>query len=138
MTSAKYLGFGTPPLSTLYMRKYENQIYYPSQHPATYICKCKPIEAALHFPNILSFWQQTSLRMKDAISPNFHTEWSNSCLQDLANQTLLPLVLPNCTANNFPCDWARWAKQATQARQLFTSLGPSGLRRTGTASFRLT
>ena len=71
------------------------------------------------------------------ICPNFHTEWSNSCLQDVANQTLLPLPLPNCTANNFHCDWARWANQATQARQLFTSCCPSGLRRTGTASFRL-
>ena len=80
---------------------------------------------------------QTSLSLKDAHSPNFHTEWSNSCLQDLANQTLLPLALPNCTANKFHCDWARWANQATQARQLFTSFCPRGLRRTGTVSFSL-
>ena len=78
---------------------------------------------------------QTCLTGKNAFCPNFHTEWSNSCLQDLANQTLLPLALPNCTANNFHCDWARWAKQATQATQLFTSSCPSWLRRTGTAFF---
>ena len=78
---------------------------------------------------------QTLLTGKNAFCPNFHTEWSNSCLQDLANQTLLPLALPNYTANNFHCDWARWAKQATQARQLFTSFCPRGLRRTGTAFF---
>ena len=81
--------------------------------------------------------QQTWLTGKNAFCPNFHTEWSNSCLQDLANQTLLPLALPNYTANNFHCDWARWAKQATQARQLFTSFCPRGLRRTGTAFFRV-
>ena len=80
---------------------------------------------------------QTWLTVKNAFSPNFHTEWSNSCLQDLANQTLLPLALPNYTANNFHCDWARWANQATQARQLFTSFCPRGLRRTGTAFFRV-
>ena len=50
---------------------------------------------------------QSWLTLKNADCPNFHTEWSNSCLQDLANQTLLPLALPNCTANNFHCDWAR-------------------------------
>ena len=81
----------------------------------------------------LSSW----LTGKNAFCPNFHTEWSNSCLQDLANQTLLPLALPNYTANNFHCAWARWAKQATQARQLFTSFCPRGLRRTGMAFFRL-
>ena len=37
----------------------------------------------------------------------------------------------------FHCDWARWANQATQARPLFPSFCPSGLRRTGTAFFRL-
>ena len=79
--------------------------------------------------------EQTWLTVKNAFSPNFHTEWSNSCLQDLANQTLLPLALPNYTANNFHCDWARWANRATQARQLFTSSCPSWLRRTGTAFF---
>ena len=82
-----------------------------------------------------AFCGQTWLTVKNAFSPNFHTEWSNSCLQDLANQTLLPLALPHYTANNFHCDWARWANEATQARQLFTSSCPSWLRRTGTAFF---
>ena len=44
---------------------------------------------------------QTWLTGKNAYCPNFHTEWSSSRLQDLAIQTLLPLGLPNCTANNF-------------------------------------
>ena len=44
---------------------------------------------------------ETWLTGKNAYSPNFHTEWSSSRLQDLAIQTLLPLGLPNCTANNF-------------------------------------
>ena len=86
---------------------------------------------------LVSVLYQTWLTVKNAFSPNFHTEWSNSCLQDLANQTLLPLALPNYTANNFHCDWARWANQATQARQLFTSFCPRGLRRTGMAFFRV-
>ena len=86
---------------------------------------------------ILLSSRQTWLTVKNAFSPNFHTEWSNSCLQDLANQTLLPLALPNYTANNFHCDWARWANQATQAQQLFTSSCPTWLRRTGTAFFRV-
>ena len=51
--------------------------------------------------------RQTCLTGQDAYCPNFHSEWSSSCLQDLANQTLLPLALPNCTANNFHCHWAR-------------------------------
>ena len=31
---------------------------------------------------------------------HFHTEWSNSCLQDLASQTLHALALLNCTPNS--------------------------------------
>ena len=81
--------------------------------------------------------EQTWLTGKNAYCPNFHTEWSSSRLQDLAIQTLLPLGLPNCTANNFHWAWARWANQAMQARQLFSSFCLSGLRRIGTAFFRL-
>ena len=91
----------------------------------------------IHFSCDSTCRVQRSQSMTDAIYPNFHDEWSHSCLQDLANQTLLPIALPNCTANNFHCDWARWANQATQARQLFSSSCPIGLRCTGTVSFRL-
>ena len=91
------------------------------------------IASPLNKQKIFSSCLQTCLTGQDAYCPNFHSEWSSSCLQDLANQTLLPLALPNCTANNFHCDWARWANQATQARQLFSSFCPRGLRHTGTA-----
>ena len=40
------------------------------------------------------------------------------CLQDLANQTLLLLALPNCTENNFPWAWDKMGQPGNAGKAI--------------------